>query len=421
MGWLNIFDRPRQHQITSRKSPVASRLGFEDLESRDVPTVVYHGGALLTHVEAQAVYLGSEWSNPTVSGQPTTRTIDNSLTSLVQTSPTDSASGAYLAALTRAGYNVGTGTASPGVIDNTSLTSGATITDASIQARLSADISNGLVATPDANRLYVVYVQPNVAVDLGSGQGTTKEGILGYHGAFAGPNGTTIHYAVIAYPGGAAGNSSLGTSATDQLTAVASHEVAEAVTDPNVNFSTLGWYDSQRGEIGDVTENTAGALVRSDGFLVQLVADKNDQLLPLTATSPPASPPVASPPVSPPPVVTPPKVPPVSPPTVPPATPPSLQPSTTVLAVQPVWNPFGIPEAAVTISVSKGSVPASGKIALIVNGQVLGLANLHIVNGVAEATFYLDFYRHGFFAISSEFLGSDSLAPSRSNTVLAIA
>src|SRR5205085_974616 len=97
----------------------------------------------------------------------------------------------------------------------------------------------------------------------------------------------TIRYAVIAYPGGAVHNSSLGTAAVDQLTAVTSHELAEAVTDPDVNFGRLGWYDPRRGEIGDVTENNPNALVRLDNYLVQEVADRNDQLLSIFATTPP--------------------------------------------------------------------------------------------------------------------------------------
>src|SRR5947209_2523441 len=148
-------------------------------------------------------------------------------------------------ALTSAGYGDGRGSASNGIADPISISSGSTITDATLQARLKADITSGLLPAVDANRVYVVYVQPNVAVNLGGGQGTTQQGILGYHGAFAGPNGATIRYAVIAYPGGTVRNSSLGTGTQDQLTAVTSHELAEAVTDPDVNYRQLGWYDNR--------------------------------------------------------------------------------------------------------------------------------------------------------------------------------
>src|SRR5207302_6263995 len=174
---------------------------------------------------------------------------------------------------------VGTGTATAGYVDAaTSVTANSVISDSFIQNAVLNNINQNHLQSPDANTLYIVYVEPNVAVNLGAGQGTTQRGVLGYHGAFAGPNGSTIRYAVIAYPGGSIGNSSLGTSAQDQLTAVTSHELAEAVTDPDVNYARLGWYDPQRGEIGDVTENNPNALVRVDGYLVQEVADKNDQL-----------------------------------------------------------------------------------------------------------------------------------------------
>ena len=61
-----------------------------------------------------------------------------------------------------------------------------------IRTRLQADVSSGLLQAPNANTLYVVYVQPDVAVNLGGGQGTTQQGILGYHTAFVGANGAAI-------------------------------------------------------------------------------------------------------------------------------------------------------------------------------------------------------------------------------------
>jgi hypothetical protein len=135
-----------------------------------------------------------------------------------------------------------------GAVDNTSIAAGSTISDAFIRARLQADVGRQLLQAPNANTLYVVYVQPDVAVNLGGGQGTTQQGILGYHTAFVGANGAPIRYAVVVSPGGPAGNSVLpeARSATDQLTAVTSHELAEAVTDPdvnsNVNGGRLGWF-----------------------------------------------------------------------------------------------------------------------------------------------------------------------------------
>ena len=248
---------------------------FEALEDRQVPTVSFFGGNVLPHVQAQALFLGQEFSSAPANAQ----------TATVNAFLKDITGGAYTQALTRAGYNVGTGTAVAGAVDNTSLAVGSTISDAFIRSRLQADVSSGLLQAPNANTLYVVYVQPDNAVNLGGGQGTTQQGILGYHTAFVGTNGAAIRYAVVVSPGGAAHNSVLpeATAAIDQLTAVTSHELAEAVTDPdvdsNVNNGRLGWFDPQRGEIGDVEENNPNAFVRLNGHLVQEVADRNDQLL----------------------------------------------------------------------------------------------------------------------------------------------
>src|SRR5262245_33856070 len=182
---------------------LAARPRLEQLEERSVPTVYYYGGNLLPHVEAQPLFLGDGWS----SGQAATIAGANNFLN-------DLTGGAFMDALTRAGYGVGRGTATAGATDSTHLAAGSTITDRSIQGAIQADVSRGLLAAPDANRLYVVYVEPNVAVDLGGGQGTTTQGILGYHGAFAGQDATghpaVIRYAVVAYPGGSVGNSSMG-------------------------------------------------------------------------------------------------------------------------------------------------------------------------------------------------------------------
>jgi hypothetical protein len=356
---------------------------LETLEDRQVPTVQYFGGNLLTQVEAQALYLGNEWSSvPADTAE--TATLDGFLKDLT--------GGAFMDALTRAGYGVGRGTASAGAIDNTALTSGSVITDASIQARIQADISSGLLQAPDTNRLYVVYVAPDVAVNLGSGQGTTQQGILGYHGAFAGHdasgNSFTLRYAVVVTPGGAAHNSGVGTSAIDQLTAVSSHELAEAVTDPDVNFARLGWYDPRRGEIGDITENNPNAYVRlADGHLVQEVADQNDQLLSL------------APPVT---------------------TPPTTVATTTKLTagtVRRINSHLSSVTLTVTITPASGTVEPGGTVELIYNGRVLGIAHVTDVNGVATATFNVLFFGHGNFTFSAQFLGNSQFQGSASNSV----
>jgi hypothetical protein len=63
------------------------------------------------------------------------------------------------------------------------------------------------------------------------------------------------------------------------MTSATSHELAEAITDPNIGDSTkaLGWYDDTLNqEIGDITANQTVYLA---GYAVQRIADRNDQAM----------------------------------------------------------------------------------------------------------------------------------------------
>ncbi len=385
-SWLTCWLKNRPQSMRRPAPNNMNRGSFlprvEALEGREVPTVSFFGGNLLPQVHAQALYLGNEFTSAPTNTEPAT--LDAFLKDLT--------GGSYLKALQTAGYNVGPGTAVAGAIDPAALTVGSTISDAFIRTRLQSDINGGLLQAPNADTLYVVYVEPNVAVNLGLGQGTTQQGILGYHTAFVGANGAPIRYAVVVTPGGAAGNSVLpeAASAIDQLTAVTSHEVAEAVTDPdinsNVNHGRLGWIDPRLGEIGDIEENNPNAFVRlADGHLVQEVANQNDQLLSIF-TTPPSG----------------------------------LIATTTTLTAQ--VNPphrFSPPTVTFTavISPASGTAAPGGTVELIVNGSVLGSATVNVVNGVAEATFTVEFFGTGQFTFSAEYLGSSAFQRSASNSV----
>jgi hypothetical protein len=175
-------------------------------------------------------------------------------------------------------------------------------------------------------------------------------------------------------------------TALDQLTAVTSHEVAEAVTDPdvnsNVNNGRLGWVDPRLGEIGDIEENNPSAFVRlADGHLVQEVGDKNDQLLSIFA--PPSN----------------------------------LIATTTTLSgqVNP-QNPSSVIFTAV-ITPASGAIPAGGTVDVIVNGTILGTVPVQVINGVAEANFAVQFSARGSFTFTTRFEGSSQFQGSTSNAV----
>jgi hypothetical protein len=54
---------------------------------------------------------------------------------------------------------------------------------------------------------------------------------------------------------------------------------------------------------------------------------------------------------------------------------------------------------------------------LLVNGSVLGSANIQVINGVAKATFTVEFFGPGQFTFSAQYLGSSVFQGSASNAV----
>jgi hypothetical protein len=252
----------------SLRSRFKFRPGLECLDERVVPTVTYHGGTVLPHVEVQGLYLGSDWATNTTYHNQTAQ-FESFNRFLPQSS--------YMDLLTQLGYGVGRGTTSTGTIDTVALNKNYYLTDSGIRGEIQRFINAGYLQQPDANRLYLVYVEPGVAIMNDHDHNSTSiRDFAGYHGAFAGrtANGyaADVHYTVIAYAGGF--NALYpGLTPYGSMTLTASHEIAEAATDPNVNFRALGWYDDYKGgEIGDI--NRYEALL--NGYVVQSIINKND-------------------------------------------------------------------------------------------------------------------------------------------------
>lgn len=270
-----MFRFRKNRRGKSISSPKRTRTSsFERLEARELMTVNYYGGRVMPHVEAQALYLGQDWYyNANMFKQ--TGNVEQFLNTTVH-SP-------YMDMLSRAGYGVGRGSFDPGRIDLLNINKYYYLTDTAIRQQVQTFVSNGNLKTPDSNRLYVVYVEPGVAImDDHDNNSTSVKDFLGYHGAFAGRDiygrATDIRYAVIAYPGGYNFTSQRNGLPSDfaQLTEVTSHELAEAVTDPDVNYRTLGWYDPQKGEIGDVVNLQTFYM---NGYVVQKESDRYDRAI----------------------------------------------------------------------------------------------------------------------------------------------
>jgi hypothetical protein len=273
---------PRKSPKSLRPTARQARPELEQLEHRLVPTVTYHGGALLSKVEVQPLFYGSDWSSPGYFSQA--GYLSNYLYNIVNSS--------YMDMLTKAGYGVGRGSFDTGFIDPASINKSQFLSDGQLRNALVADIDAGDLKAPDPNRLYVIFVEDSV--EVGSSSSNSVSNFRGYHGAFGStiwppssywPYYSDIHYAVIAYPGGSiptllgpeANASEWWLNTLDDTTLVTSHELAEAVTDPNVNYKTKGWYDNTlNGEVGDIC---VAQTVHLNGYAVQRISDVNDQAM----------------------------------------------------------------------------------------------------------------------------------------------
>lgn len=124
------------------------------------------------------------------------------------------------------------------------------IDDRGIQKLVRAEIAAGRAGKPDSENLYVVYLPPGTVLNAPGGY-SSRQGVGGYHSSFLLDDGSRAYYAAIVYAD--SGNGIAFTSSPrDNVTIAASHEIAEAATDPDVNQGTLGWYDEQYGEVADI-------------------------------------------------------------------------------------------------------------------------------------------------------------------------
>lgn len=148
---------------------------------------------------------------------------------------------------------------------------GSTITDAQVQAELAAQISAGHLAAPNANTYYAVFFPKGKKISQGGSSSCVSGGFCAYHGTVVGSSATWT-YGV--HPDNSAGSgcdSGCGSStAFANMSSVASHEMIETVTDPDVGIATtyaspLAWYNKTYGEIGDICNGQQGSVLGTDG------------------------------------------------------------------------------------------------------------------------------------------------------------
>lgn len=216
----------------------------------NIAGLTYFGGPILTHVDVHPVF----WNSATK-----LQANANSFYPAVVTSPLYSM---------LAQYNIGFGTASNGIVDTNRTRS---VSDKTVQTRISTLIGNGALPAPGPNTYYPVHFPSGMTITAPDGSRSCVV-FCAYHGTFV-RNGVNVNYGIIPDIGQAGCNGGCGGSTvTNNTDSVASHELVEATTDPAVGLATvfgppLGWYDQpDNQEIGDLCNAQQGS---SSGFTVQ--------------------------------------------------------------------------------------------------------------------------------------------------------
>jgi hypothetical protein len=218
----------------------------------DVPlngiNVAYHGGSLMQHVKVVPILYGSSWQG---------KTTGDFIKGFLQTLFADGRYVANLAQYSAGGYTIGSGSTVDPVMDAVTLPKvdsehAATgiryqVTDDQIQAEIKAQYSTSKVPPPDANTLYVVFVYYDTVVIAGGGD--SEYNFAAYH-TYSTDGGYA--YAVVCPTGdlpALVANTPTGYHSplfNRDLTAGLSHELTEAITDPQSD----GWYDEALNQIG---------------------------------------------------------------------------------------------------------------------------------------------------------------------------
>jgi hypothetical protein len=220
--------------------------------------VTYRGGALIENVQVSTLFMGANWQ-----GNALHDYLNNFFIALFD-------EGSYMANLAQysaGGYRIGNGEIVATAWDHRPLP--ATVTDDQVRAEVVLAVQAGALPKPGRDSLYMVYTAPGTVVDDGTGQ-LSGTNFYGYHGYVKQSAVGGFAYAIVAYP-----------QEWWRLTKTSSHELAEAVTDPQVNAGTLGWYDDNNGEIGDipVALYNAGAIAETDYLAILEGADGTEYIV----------------------------------------------------------------------------------------------------------------------------------------------
>lgn len=215
--------------------------------------LVYQGGRLIKNINVIPIYYNQNCAFQTE--------LNQFYADLV----TSSYMGFFTVNYNAGGYSFGAGTRGNPFVDSGPYRQ--SIKDSEVRTYVTNLI--GRVPGPTDDTIYAVHFPKNVVISLGNA--LSCQNFCGYHGAFS-SNGKTVYYMVM--PDFSTSGCRCGGASLASYTSVVSHEVSEFVTDPDVNYRTLGWYDwadgNAGGEIGDICAwNSVATVVNGRSYTIQ--------------------------------------------------------------------------------------------------------------------------------------------------------
>jgi hypothetical protein len=220
----------------------SARHSSPPVQTDSVNDVSYHGGKVLTDVDVVAIYWDTSVSWLIYNNMPSfyAAVVDSPYMDLLVEYDTPTQP------ICRGSF-AGTVTLYPANTANH-------LSDADIRHELATEIDAGDIdPQPDENTLYMVHFPPSKHITGPPGVGESCVDFCAYHDSFE-HNGRSIRYAVLPDLGpssdcdGVCGD---GTTLQNE-TSTASHELAEAVTDPDPDpLANAAWTSITAGEIGD--------------------------------------------------------------------------------------------------------------------------------------------------------------------------
>jgi hypothetical protein len=203
----------------------------------------YGGGALVQKAKLASVFWGAAPSYKDTLGQAYAK---------VMQSPYFD----FLREYNQGSYKITRGTFIGSFADATPPASKSIDDQQDIQPWLQSLITANKVPAPDDDTIYMLHFPAGVSISQGGAQSCNQ--FCAYHGSFQDSSGRSVRYGVIPdqQSGGCQSGCGTGNTAVDLITEVASHELIEAVTDPD---GGSGWYNNQCGEIGDICVGADGS------------------------------------------------------------------------------------------------------------------------------------------------------------------